>query len=112
MVTVTNIESIDAGQEWGEWTSARAFFGAEAYPEDSCTSSGLASRAVAPAGRYCNPASHRRIPLATDQELFLFHVAIVTLRFARAEANKEGVARFIVELYVEEMRSNYSVKDA
>ena len=45
-------------------------------------------------------------------EIFLDHVGIISLQQAKQEANKEDIARFEVELYVEQMRFEYKVADA
>ena len=42
----------------------------------------------------------------------LVHVGVMSLEAGGGEANKEEVARFTVELYVEEMKFNYAVADA
>lgn len=44
-------------------------------------------------------------------EISLAHVGIISLNQAKQEANKEEVARFEVELYVEEMKFVYKVAD-
>ena len=45
-------------------------------------------------------------------EITLDHVGIISMQQAKQEANKEEVARFEVELYVENMRFEYKVADA
>lgn len=45
-------------------------------------------------------------------EIRLDHVGIISLQQAKQEANKEEVARFEVELYVEQMHFDYKVADA
>ncbi|HET6610718.1 MAG TPA: hypothetical protein VFG83_01960 [Kofleriaceae bacterium] len=50
-----------------------------------------------------------------EQELArieISHVGIISLQQAQQEANSEKIAQFEVELYVEEMKFNYSVADA
>lgn len=42
----------------------------------------------------------------------LMNVGIISLQEAQSEANKEEIARFEVELYVEQMKFNYQVFDA
>lgn len=42
----------------------------------------------------------------------LFHCGIISMQAAKSEANKEEVARFEVEMYVEEMAFEYMVTDA
>ena len=42
----------------------------------------------------------------------LFHVGLISLETEGLEANKEELARFTVELYVEEMKFNYTDTDA
>jgi hypothetical protein len=42
----------------------------------------------------------------------LGHIGIISLEQGKQQANEEAVARFDVELYVEEMKFNYMVKDA
>lgn len=44
-------------------------------------------------------------------EIQLDHVGLISLQQAKQEANKEEVARFEVELYVEQMNFEYKVRD-
>jgi hypothetical protein len=42
----------------------------------------------------------------------LQNVGIISMKLAKQEANKEEVARFEVELYVEQMKFSYNISDA
>ena len=45
-------------------------------------------------------------------EIELLHVGVISMEISGEEANKEELAQFAVELYVEEMKFDYKVSDA